>query len=134
MDKGYLLQVTIREGDFYRATPHTQSLSFVSKAAAIAQLREVEPKIGMKCQNDPEKVRHTFVCDDGELTVIAEDIVAVRVLDEDAFLELTQNQYVKRMDAASDAMVACLSKFKDAGLLDTISADKIMEIMNKTSE
>lgn len=82
----YLIEITI--GDH---TPIIHRLPFSSYERAEAQIKLLEPKIGLgKFQNDDDSKRHTIKADDGEMVVVLEKITSVRLVDRKKFDNLTK--------------------------------------------
>ena len=84
MQNIFLLSVVIQHAG-------EQRLSFDTKRKATAALRALEVKMGLKFENDPDRLRHTIKSSDGEMTVCVREVVAARVIDVAEFLRLTES-------------------------------------------
>lgn len=75
----------------------TQRLPFATVDDANAQLELIEPKIGARFSNDPEKARHRILSGDGSIVVSINEILSARVIDQRMFRELTawDNENIK---------------------------------------
>lgn len=69
----YLLEVMTDAG--------IMRMTFNSRAAANKALKEIEPKIGERFTNDPDKQKHRINGPDGSLVVNIENVRAVKVTD-----------------------------------------------------
>ena len=98
MTKGYVLEIEV--GD-YQVTMYR--FAFRSKEAALSVMDALEPLIGLeKFHNrDPDKSRFRIESDCGAAVVAVEHVKVARVIDHDAWHELTDS--VRKHDAAMNA-------------------------------
>lgn len=119
MTEAWMMEITLGHNDgLFTTTGTTQRLTFATKEAAYEQLRLIEPKIGLRKQNDPDKIRHTVISDDGELILDASGIQAARVVDTVAFDRNLAAEHAHR----KDKHLAWLKELKAAGLIGEIKS------------